>query len=217
MPNQQIRYVYAIENGTRILDEVGGIGGFGGMVLETGQAIMVNDVERWNVDNPGFASVITSGAPAQSVVFVPLTAGDKVFGRISLQNVDRVDAFTESDLRLLTTIASSLSVALENARLLVETKQRAAELAIINSVQEGLASQLDMQQMYELVGDKIHEIFDAQAADIGLYDLTTTTIHYPYAIEKGVRYADTPGPIIGYGAMRARFARAIACERCRGL
>ena len=52
-------------------------------------------------------------------------------------------------------------------RLLAETDQRAAELAIITSVQEGLAAELDMQAMYDLVGDKIHEIFDAQVVDIG--------------------------------------------------
>ena len=78
-------------------------------------------------------------------------------------------------MRLLTTLASSLSVALENARLfdetqrlLTETNERAAELAIINSVQEGLAAKLDMQAMYDLVGDKIQEIFDAQVVDIGI-------------------------------------------------
>ena len=45
-----------------------------------------------------------------------------------------------------------MSVALENARLfdetnrlLKETEQRTAELAVINSVQEGLAKELDMQ------------------------------------------------------------------------
>ena len=43
-----------------------------------------------------------------------------------------------------------------------DTEERAAELAIINSVQEGLASKLDMQAIYDLVGDKIREIFDAQ-------------------------------------------------------
>ena len=60
-------------------------------------------------------------------------------------------------------------MALENARLfdetqrlLAETNERAAELAIINSVQRGLAENLDMQSMYELVGEKIREIFDAQ-------------------------------------------------------
>ena len=85
-------------------------------------------------------------------------------------------------------------MALENARLfdetqrlLAETNERAAELAIINSVQQGLAAKLDMQSMYELVGDKIHEIFDAQVVDIGIYDLAARTITYPYLIERGVR------------------------------
>ena len=49
-----------------------------------------------------------------------------------------------------------MSVALENARLFDETQrllkdtdERAAELAIINSVQEGLASKLEMQAIYD--------------------------------------------------------------------
>ena len=78
-----------------------------------------------------------------------------------------------ADVRVLSTIASSMGVALDNARLFDETKrllnetdQRAAELAIINGVQQGLASQLDTQAMYDLVGDKIQEIFDAQVVDI---------------------------------------------------
>ena len=100
-----------------------------------------------------------------SVLFAPLISGDEVRGRISLQNLDRTNAFSESDVRLLTTLAGSLSVALENARLLHETRQRNAELAIINSVQQGLAGELDMQAIYDLVGDKIREIFDAQVVE----------------------------------------------------
>jgi GAF domain-containing protein len=42
---------------------------------------------------------------------------------ISLQNLDREDAFSEQDVRLLSTLAASLSVALENARLFDETKR----------------------------------------------------------------------------------------------
>ena len=62
-------------------------------------------------------------------------------------------------MRLLQTLAGSMGIALENARLfgetqrlLKETEQRAAELAFLNSVQEGLASKLDMQAIYELIG-----------------------------------------------------------------
>ena len=62
-----------------------------------------------------------------------------------MENYERENAFGESELRLLTTIAASLGTALENARLfdetqrlLKETEERNAELAIINSVQEAL-------------------------------------------------------------------------------
>ena len=132
-------------------------------------------------------------------MFAPLVIGGKTFGHISLQNLDRTNAFSAADVRLLTTLAGSLSVALENARLfdetqrlLTETNERAAELAIINSVQQGLAAKLDMQSMYELVGDKIQEIFDAQVVDIGIYDFDDRdTIHYPYTIERGVRFPES--------------------------
>ena len=49
-------------------------------------------------------------------------------------------------MRLLSTVAASIGVALENARLfdetqrlLKETEQRNAELAVINSIQQGMA------------------------------------------------------------------------------
>ena len=85
---------------------------------------------------------------------------------ISLQNLDRTNAFSENDVRLLTTLAGSLSVALENARLIHETRQRNAELALINGVQAAVAAELDPQAIYEVVGEKIEEVYDAQAVSI---------------------------------------------------
>ena len=101
----------------------------------------------------------------------------------------------EADERLLNTLSASLGVALENARLfdetkrlLAETNERAAELALINEVQRGLAEKLDIQAMYDLVGDKVQEIFDAQVVDIGVFDEARTVVHFPYTIERGVRF-----------------------------
>src|SRR5262249_51987786 len=92
-------------------------------------------------------------------------------------------------------------VALENARLFDETQrlfqaeqQRAAELAIINSVQAGLANKLDMQAIYDLVGDKVRELFDAQAVIIRSYDPLTNLATCQYSIEKGVRNYPPPTP-----------------------
>src|SRR5512143_1095482 len=77
--------------------------------------------------------------------------------------------------------------------------QREAELAIINSVQAGLASKLDMQSIYDLVGDKIHAVFfDAQVVDILTYDPATELLNPQYVIERGIRYDVKPWPVRGF-------------------
>ena len=141
---------------------------------------------------------VLSGEVPKSAVFVPLLVGDRAIGLISLQNLDREHAFGQADVRLLMTLAGSLSVALENARLFEETRQRNAELGLINDVQRGLAENLEMQAMYDLVGQRINEIFDVQTVDIGVIDQAAGRIWFPYSIERGVRLIDHPIEIMGF-------------------
>jgi GAF domain-containing protein len=99
---------------------------------------------------------------SKSMLSVPIVVGDRFLGDISIENFERENAFAPSDIRLVSTVAGSLGAALENARLfdetqrlLEETKQRAAELAVINSVQQGMAEHLEFQSIVDLVGDKV--------------------------------------------------------------
>ena len=119
-------------------------------------------------------------------------------GLVSLQNLDREHAFSESDVQLLGTIAGSLSVALENARLVHETRQRIAELAVINSVQESIAGELDPQAIYDLVGEKLREVFDAQVVDIAIHDADAGLMRFVYQIERGVHFPNITFPVMGF-------------------
>ena len=134
-----------------------------------------------------------------------MIVGEKVTGILSLQNVEEENAFNEADVRLLETFAASMSVALENARLfgetqslLKETEDRAAELQIVNSVQEALASKLDLQAIYELIGEKIREVFNVQVVDIVSYDPATNLMSMPYSYEKGDRSTVSPREPYGF-------------------
>jgi GAF domain-containing protein/CheY-like chemotaxis protein len=195
---QLLRFAYSIEKGDRSADEPIPIAGFRKHVLETGELLLLTGTVEEVADyQEQYGNPVMPGEVPRTSLFAPLVRGGKGTGVISIQSIDTPDAFSEGDIRLLTTLAGSLSVALENVRLFEETKrllqesnERAAELAIINSVQEGLAAQVDMQGMYDLVGDKIQEIFDAQVVDIGLFDFEREVIRYPYTIERGVRYPD---------------------------
>ena len=153
------------------------------------------------------------------MLFVPLVSGGRSLGLIS--HPEPGPRRTPSARRTCgssTTLAGSLSVALENARLFDETKrllaesnERAAELAIINSVQQGLAAELDMQAMYDLVGDKLVEIFDAQVVDIGLYDVARR--HRPLPVHDRAGRAGCADGAMPIGPDRSddATARALRC------
>ena len=189
-----VHFRYTVERGERLPNEPMPLIGFRKQVVETRAPVLVNRDLTARAAEAGQPAVV-AGELAKSALFVPMITAGEVTGIVLIENLEREEAFADRDVRLLGTIAGGLSVALENARLfdetqrlLTETNERAAELAIINSVQEGLAAKLDMQSMYELVGDKIQEIFDAQVVDIGLYDVEAKRVSYPYSIERGVRF-----------------------------
>ena len=191
---------YAFEKGDRTILEPRKPTGFRKHVLDTKQVLVLNKDVKRHSEEYGNAHII--GGMAKSVVFVPLMAGGEVTGVLSLQNLDYENAFSESDVNLLSTITNSLSVALENARLfdetnrlLKETEQRTAELAVINSVQEGLAKELDMQGIYELVGDRVQRLFNAQAVIIASFDPVIKYEHFNYVFENGEKVSIPPRPI----------------------
>jgi GAF domain-containing protein/CheY-like chemotaxis protein len=137
--------------------------------------------------------------PAKSAIFVPMVVGDEVKGYVSIQNIDRYEAFTDADVRLLETLTGSLAVAFENARLfdetqrlLKETEARNAELAVINSIQRGMAGSLDFQAIVDLVGDKLRALFNTGNIGIRWYDPSADLIHFLYPYEHGVRLTLPP-------------------------
>ncbi len=190
---------YSFENGDRSVIPPQKPFGFRLKVIESGAPLLINkNFKELAIENNN--PVLTGGWP-KSVLFVPILVENKVKGVISIQDLERENAFSDSEVNLLQTLANSMSVALENARLfdetqrlLKETDQRAKELAVINSIQQGLAAQLDMQSIYDLVGDKIHEIFDAQVVFIATGDLKTGIGYANYLIEKGQRFYPEPTP-----------------------
>ena len=195
-----LSYPYIVEREVRLPSPVPKApAGFGGHMIETRLPLVINqDMERRTAE---LGSYVIAGEDSKSFLGVPIIVGDDVTGIVTLENFDRENAFPETDVNLLTTLAASLGIALENARLFQEERQRAAELAIINSVQQGLASRLDMQAIFDLVGDKTREIFDAQVVFIMTYDRQTDFVHFAYMIERGERFYAHPEPLGDKGFM----------------
>ena len=145
----------------------------------------------------------------ESCIYAPLLIGGEPTGCI-LVGREAAHAFAASDVNVITTVAASLSVALQNARSFEAERQRAAELAVINSVQSGIAGSLDFQAIVDLVGDKVHEIFDAQAVGIAGIDTERQVLLPWYLIERGQR-VELPHerPLNGFAAAMTRSGEPI--------
>ncbi|MFO1303894.1 MAG: GAF domain-containing protein [Burkholderiales bacterium] len=136
---------------------------------------------------------------ARTICAVPLVAGDRIYGILMLEDHERDHAFSPSQVRLLETVASSMTVALLNARSFEAERQRAAELSIINAVQQALASELDIQGVYDAVGEKLREVFPRSLEGIRMVDRAAGQVTFPYGVYEGRRVYPVPLPLSDRG------------------
>jgi GAF domain-containing protein len=138
-------------------------------VLRTGQPQHLSGkrieklTELGEIDLIGDLSVDWLGVPLKS-------EGGGTVGVLVVQSYVADILYTDEDQELLTFVGQHVGAALSRARAIEETRQRNAELALINSVQEALAGELDLQAIYDAVGDRIRDVFDAQVVDIAMLD-----------------------------------------------
>ena len=102
-----------------------------GVVAQLGEPVLVSDIET----DPQFGSARDSKYGRGSLISMPLRVGDRIIGVINLarekyDTVSPSDAqpFTFMDLQFLNTLMTYVAYALDNARLLEETRQSAKQL-----------------------------------------------------------------------------------------
>ena len=163
-------------------------------VIRSGRPLLIHDLG----ESTARGAITVGNLDTESWLGVPMVAGERVRGAIILESLRR-NAFDESDVRLLSTLAASVGVAVENARLFGETKrlldeteQRAAELALINEIGTALARQLDFDSIIELVGDRLRALFDSRSLSIALVDEAAGTCSWAYEVEEGQRLHNPP-------------------------
>lgn len=136
-----------------------------------------------------------AGQVTASLIFVPLHAGQRVFGVLSVQSY-QFNAFTQSDLTLLNGIANYVAVGLENARLfeqreraLAQVQRRSAELALINRAISDVAATLDLRESMQIITERLSEAIGAE--QIGIALLNEDQEHLTVVAEKSPK--GTPG------------------------
>jgi signal transduction histidine kinase len=175
--------------------------------VQTRRVVVIQDV----LEDKDYVGAIGSLASAEnsrsvlgrSVLAVPLMREGHAIGGIAVGRVEP-GPFRDTQVALLKTFADQAVIAIENVRLfqetrrlLEETEQRNAELAVINSVQGALAAELNIQGIYKAVGDKIREVFRDADVSIRTYDPKTDLEEFPYLYGSDGRYHKIPSQPLG--------------------
>ena len=146
-------------------------------VLRTGQSQHLSRERIGTLHELGEIELI--GDLAEDWLGVPLEFGDgRTVGVLVVQSYLPDFRYTVQDEELLAIVGQHVGVALSRAQAIEETRQRNAELALINSVQDAIAGEFELQAIYDAVGDRIRDVFDAQVVDIGIYDGTSGLVHF---------------------------------------
>src|SRR5207247_10106893 len=134
--------------------------GFARQVLRTPETLVINQNMMQEAEKYG-SFTLPGTKEDKLAVYVPLVAGDQARGLISLVDLDREHAYSDSDVRLLQTLANAMSVALENARLFDETQRRTRETAALAEVGRDISSTLDLPTVMDRIAHHATDLLHA--------------------------------------------------------
>jgi len=89
-----------------------------------------------------------------SEMAVPLIIGDQVLGVLDVQS-DRINAFSEEDANIQTTLASQVATALQNARSFARAQQQAARETTLNVISQKIQSATSVEAVLQIAAREL--------------------------------------------------------------
>ncbi|HTP10887.1 MAG TPA: GAF domain-containing protein, partial [Anaerolineae bacterium] len=156
---QYEQYARAAKNVYR-LDE-----GITGRLARERQPLLVKDLTASEIRS----ALDPKDFPARSVCAVPLIASDQFVGTIELASLTP-EAFAESHLETLQTVAAQSAVAIQNAQLFAETRRRVDESATLFRISAIASSALPTDELLHRLMVEIGKLVNAELGLAMLYD-----------------------------------------------
>ena len=160
--------------------------GVTGKVASTGIPIRLGDVSQ----EPSY---IEATVGVQSELCVPIKMQDRIIGVINIES-KKPDAFSETDERLLNTIAGTMATAIEQLRLFETSQRRLQELTILNAVSQASTEANNIDELIEKITQIIGESLYPDNFGMLLINEDGTALH-PHASYRGISDGKYPTSI----------------------
>ena len=124
----------------------------------TKKAVIVNDVKS----EPGWlANELLPNTAAEMAV--PLVIGDRVLGVLDVQ-ADRINAFTDEDANIQTTLASQVATAMQNARSFTTAQKQAERESMLNTINQKIQSATSVEAVLQIAARELGHALGAPMA-----------------------------------------------------
>ncbi len=151
-----------------------------GWVAQHGQSIRTGDVSK----DPRYQYVING---IQSELCIPLIARGNVIGVLNIEST-LLDAFGEDDESLLTALANSAAISLENARLYQDALEAAERRAVLHRISQDIVRfGQDFEQIYKTIHEAAGKLMSCDVFVILLCDERSSSNVSVYTVENGQR------------------------------
>ncbi len=132
-------------------------------VAKHGEPLLIPDVRT----DPRYTRV--TEVESRSELALPLKVKNKVIGVLNVES-DRLDGFDQSDLSVLSSLASQAAIAIDNARLVEGEKRRADQFQVISQVGSQITAILDVDELLDEISHLIKGTFGYYLVTIGLVE-----------------------------------------------
>jgi PAS domain S-box-containing protein len=146
-------------------------------VLVTSQPLIANDLAVSMVKDP---RVEPGGDPMrkpESALYVPMLSKDTPIGLIQVQSY-KPDCFGQEDVNLLSLVANTAAITIENARLFAETEKRLRYISALHNIDAAISASVDLRVTLSIILENVTKELSVDAAALALMNPYSKTLEY---------------------------------------
>ncbi|WP_333473349.1 sensor histidine kinase [Lolliginicoccus lacisalsi] len=137
-----------------------------GLLFDEPQVIRLADLS----EHPASVGLPPHHPPMRSFLGVPIRIRDRVFGNLYLTEKENGSQFSHDDEIIVQLLASAAGIAIENARLYEESRDRLRWLEALNEISNDLLGGSDPSHTLQLVADLARDLTQADHAFLAIPD-----------------------------------------------
>lgn len=141
---QRLRYGSAVGSEAERIKVQSFVGsrGINAAVARSRQPVLLDDYQSSPYALPEFRDIVAT-------ITTPVMFGDRLLGVLHSHTTQPGKRFTPGDLRMLESLATQAAIAIENARLYQEARERSARFHALSELSRKITASLDLHQVFD--------------------------------------------------------------------